>query len=169
MRPAPLRNRLVLGRLDAWPAREALLPKVTACVAAAADYLERTCHAGQASRSASDWVAEVDADHLRRLFLLTFGDEVAGLLDLALDTPVQGEVTLVLLVMVKVLRGRGLGREAALALFAHLGTLGFERLRLGVAKGEPDAVRFWESLGLWPSGEEDGVRLFELPLRQGGS
>ena len=77
----------------------------------------------------------------------------------------QVEATVALLVLGQRRRGLGLGREVAEALFCELAEAGFERVRLGVSRGEADAARFWRAVGMWPCGVEEGVRLFERPLR----
>ncbi|MGC4122714.1 MAG: GNAT family N-acetyltransferase [Myxococcales bacterium] len=157
---------LPLGRLLAVPAGDASLPRVGACIEAAVDYFRRNYAERQVGRLAAELLSDALADPSRRLFVLEDAQGApAGLLDLALDAPEPREATLALLVLDRRLRGRGLGREVAEALFAELAAAGFDRVRLGVAPGESDANRFWRAMGMWPCGVEEGVRLFELPLR----
>lgn len=163
-----LARRLSLGRFAAVPAGSGSLTELEACVRGAADYFRRTGRREEPARVAGDRLAEALADGKRRLFVLRPEEgvgEPSGLLELALDSPHRGEVTLVLLLLSRGLRRRGLGGEIARALFPRLAQAGFSRLHLGVAEGESGAAAFWESLGMWPSGRSGGVRLYELPLR----
>ena len=157
---------LPLGRLLAIPAGESSLARIGRCVEGAADYFRRNHSERQAVRVAAELLSDALADPSRRLFVLEDAEgDPAGLLDLALDAPVPREATVALLVLDRRRRGLGLGREVAEALFAELADAGFERVRLGVAPGEDDAARFWRAVGMWPCGEEEGVHLFERPLR----
>ena len=157
--------KLPLGRFLAVPASEGSLARITACVRLSLDYFRRTEQERSPDRLALNRLGDVLADPTRRLYLLEDGGEdPAGLLDLALDTPEPGAVTLALLVLARTRRGRGEGREIAEAAFDLLARAGYRRLHLGVAPGEDQAARFWVAVGLWERGEEDGVRLFERPL-----
>jgi ribosomal protein S18 acetylase RimI-like enzyme len=161
-----LGQRLLLGRLIARRAGANSLPRVAEGLRGAVDYFERTEHERSPERLATRLLAEALADAARRLFVLE--DEKkqpVGLLDLALDTPCPREATVALLVLSRQRRGLGLGREVAETLFDALGEAGYERVRLGVAPGEREAADFWNAVGMWPCGEEGGVRLFERPLR----
>ena len=162
-----LRAPLALGRLVAMPAGEDTpLERVGACVEGAFDYFRRNHREHRGERLAAELLSEALSDDLRRLFVLEdAAGTPAGLLDLALDSPGPGEATVALLVLDQRRRGLGLGREVAEALFAELADAGFDRVRLGVAPGENDAARFWRAVGMWPCGVEQGVRLFERPLR----
>ena len=160
-----LAEPLALGSLTAVPAGEDSLPRVAACVRGALDYFRRAGGEISPDRLAADQLAEALADDSRRLFVLEDeGHQPVGLLELVLDTPGPQEATVALLVLSQRRRGLGLGREVAQALFATLADQGCQRVRLGVARGELDAARFWAAVGMWPSGEEGGVRLFERPL-----
>lgn len=157
---------LPLGQLSAVPAGEESLARVGSCVALASDYFRRNHSERRSDRLAAELLSEALADPSRRLFVLVDAEGAsAGLLDLALDAPAPGEATVALLVLDRRRRGQGLGREVAESLFAALADAGFERVRLGVAPGEADAARFWRAVGMWPAGEDEGVRLFERPLR----
>lgn len=157
---------MTLGPLRAVPASLGDEPRIAACVAAASDYFLRSEGRVAPDEWASDHIGEALADELRRLHLLLDDDDApVGLLELALDTPVPGEATVVLLVLARARRGRGLGRRVAEALFHELRRAGFERVCLGVAKRERGAAEFWETLGMIEAGSEPGVRLFERELK----
>lgn len=159
-------SRFPLGRLVAVRADDSAFPKIVACVRGAFDYFRRTSRERSAQRLAADRLAEALADTTRRLFVLEDAAGVpAGLLELALGTPHPSDVTVALLLIDQKLRGQGLGREVAEALYATLARAGFCRMRLGVARGEDEAAHFWASVGMWECGNDDGVRLFERPLR----
>jgi len=163
-----LQSPMQLGPLRATAAGEDAAAAVEGCVRAALDYFRRADGSGSPERIAHDRLAEALADDTRRLFLLAPGDAApCGLLELALDWPEPGEVTLALLVLAGSERGRGLGRELMRDLLALLRYSGYRTLRLGVAPGEEAAARFWSSLGLSEYGPSKGVRLFELSLESG--
>lgn len=160
-----LGSRLELGSLLATAAGEGALASVERCVRAAIDYFRRADGSAPAGRIALDHLAEALADDARRLFVLSpAGDKPCGLLELVLDCPEPGEITLALLVFAREVRGRGLGRELCRDLFAQLRECGYRTLRLGVAADEDAAARFWSSVGLFECGRAEGVRLFELAL-----
>ncbi|HEY3448064.1 MAG TPA: GNAT family N-acetyltransferase [Myxococcales bacterium] len=161
-----LDSPLPLGQLVAIPAGEDSLARVGSCVEGASDYFRRNHAQRHAERLAAELLSDALADPARRLFVLEDAEGApAGLLDLALDAPGPREATVALLVLDRRHRGLGLGREVVESLFAELADQGFERVRLGVAPGEADAARFWRAVGMWPCGVEEGVRLFERPLR----
>lgn len=158
-------SRLELGPLLASAAGEDALSSVESCVRAAIDYFRRTDGSAPAGRIALDRLAEALADEGRRLFVLAPpGQRPCGLLELVLECPEPGEITLALLVFAQEVRGRGLGGELVRDLFAHLRRCGYRTLRLGVAADEDGAARFWSSVGLTECGRTGGVRLFELAL-----
>ncbi len=162
-----LAGQLALGNLIALPARESSLAAVERCVKGAADYFKRTEGARPAKELAAERLFDALADDQRRLFVVARNDEAkspVGILDLAMDTPHRGEVTLALLAIVQSERGKGVGREVAEALFGVLAAQGYQTVKLGVAPGEDGAAAFWSSLGMWEQGEDEGVRLFELGL-----
>ncbi len=162
----PAAAPLPLGQLLAVPATEASLERVGRCVEAASDYFRRNYAERRAGRLAAELLSEALADPSRRLFVLEDVEGApAGLLDLALNAPAPREATVALLVLDRRRRGLGLGREVVEALFAELADAGFDRVRLGVAPREADAARFWRAVGMWPCGVEEGVRMFERPLR----
>jgi ribosomal protein S18 acetylase RimI-like enzyme len=164
MRPA-LASPLWLGSLQATAAGEDALGAVETCVRGALDYFRRADGARPPERIALDRLSEALCDGARRLFLLSPAQGgPCGLLELALDTPAPGEVTLSLLVLARGARRRGLGGELVRDLVDLLRRRGYHTLRLGVASGEESAARFWESVGLLESGQSQGVRLFELAL-----
>jgi len=165
LRARGLGRRLPLGRLGAVQVDEACLPRLAGCVRDCGDYFARAVRGDSTDRVAAELLSDALGDPARRLFLLE--DEAAhavGLLDLALDAPEPGEVTLALLVLAPHRRGLGLGREAAEGACAALACAGYRRLRLGVARGESQAAHFWSAVGMWECGEDGGVRLFERPL-----
>ncbi len=165
MKKGELQSSLQLGPLRATAAGENAAAAVEYCVRAALDYFRRTDGSSTPERIAHDRLAEALADDARRLFVLTPPDgPPCGLLDLALDWPEPGEVTLALLVLAHQERGRGLGREVVGDLIALLRNSGYRTLRLGVAPGEEAAARFWSSVGLSVYGRSKGVHLFELSL-----
>ena len=165
--PARLPGRLCVGGLTAVLADEGALTRVAACVRGAADYFRRADHDRSPDRIAAEALAEALADDQRLLFVLEdAASEPVGLLDLALDAPAPQEVTIALLGLARHRRGLGLGREVVEGLFAALDAAGFERVRLGVAPGEAQAAGFWAAVGMWPCGEDGGVRLFERPLQE---
>lgn len=161
-------SRLPLGPLVALRADDAALERVTACARLASDYFQRAWRERSAERVAARLLGEALADASRRLFVLEDAEHApVGLLDLALNSPGPGEATVALLVLDRGVRRRGLGREVVECLFAALAEAGFDRVQLGVAPGERDAARFWSAVGMWPAGVDEGVRLFERPLRGG--
>ncbi|MFN7131737.1 MAG: GNAT family N-acetyltransferase [Myxococcales bacterium] len=131
----------------------------------AADYFRRSEGRVAPEEWAADHVGEALADEQRRLFVLAAPDRDVGLLELALDVPAPQEATVVLLVFAAAVRGRGLGRVVASALFSALASEGFDTVRLGVARRERGAAEFWAAVGLSETGSEPGVRLFERSLR----
>ncbi len=160
-----LGSHLELGSLLACAAGESALASVERCVGEALDYFRRADGSAPASRIALDRLSEALADDTRRLFVLSPADEPpCGLLELALDCPEPGEITLALLVLARAARGRGLGRELCRDLFSLLRERGYRTLRLGVAADADAAARFWSSVGLSEHGQARGVRLFELAL-----
>ena len=156
---------LQLGPLVATAADELCLARVEACVRATLDYFRKDHGSARPERIAADRLGEPLADDRLRLYLLADPEGApAGLLELALAIPEPGEATVALLVIARRLRSRGLGTQVARALFSVLAAGGYARVRLGVARGEDGAARFWSSLGMWQHSVEDGVRLFELDL-----
>ncbi|MBI5548461.1 MAG: GNAT family N-acetyltransferase [Deltaproteobacteria bacterium] len=161
-----LGKRLPLGQLVAVLADEASFEQVTTGVRGALDYFQRTERDGSAAHIAAERLGEALADPSRQLYVLEDPAKgPVGMLDLALNAPTPGEATLALLVLDQRRRGQGIGREIVETLFAALAAAGFERVRLGVAPGETQAAHFWSAVGMWPCGEDRGVKLFERPLR----
>ncbi len=103
-------------------------------------------------------------DPRRRIELLYWGVEVAGVLDYKLDHPAPGEAAISLVLVAEPYRGRGIGRAAVTALEAELAPK-VRRLYAVVYGKNPGAERFFTALGyrFWKNGGP-ALKWFAKPL-----
>ena len=75
------------------------------------------------------------------------GDKMTAVMDLIDGYPDPETAFIGFFMMNKALQGRGIGSGIVSGVFAHLKTLGFERLRLGIDQDNPQSRRFWQKNG----------------------
>ncbi|MFC4652770.1 GNAT family N-acetyltransferase [Lactococcus nasutitermitis] len=73
--------------------------------------------------------------------------KVLAVIDLLRDFPEDGEWMIGLLEILPELRGKGLGKELHTEIVAFAKKAGAKSLRIGVFLDNPQALKFWESLG----------------------
>jgi phosphoglycolate phosphatase-like HAD superfamily hydrolase/ribosomal protein S18 acetylase RimI-like enzyme len=169
---APVAARPPLPDLDAprlaiRPAGRADTAALQACLDGVPDYFERLEGAPADPGAAGRLLDDVEADPLRRVWLLALrrGGTPVGLIDLWLDQPEPGTAHLGLLAVREPFQGLGYGAEATAALERALASAGIGLLRLSVGDESPGALAFWERLGFAAVGRlGGGVTVLEKPV-----
>ena len=82
------------------------------------------------------------------------GDELAAVMDLILDYPKPGIAFIGFFMMNAQKQGRGIGSQIVDEVTAHLKACGFNEVRLGVDKGNPQSRAFWTKNGFSPIEEK---------------
>lgn len=82
------------------------------------------------------------------------GDNLVAVMDLILRFPNDQTALIGLFMMNKEYQGKGVGTEIIEECIAYLQELGFGRVRLGYAKGNPQSEAFWTKNGFVKTGEE---------------
>lgn len=151
-------------RLRAPRARPEDAAALQACLDGSPGYFEATEGGPAAPDHAERLLEDALADPARRVHLLVpeRGGIVAGLLDLHLDHPAQGEAHVGLLLFRESCQGIGYGAETVGALVRALGEAGYRALRASVGDENPGARAFWDRMGFAEAERLDrGVTVFE--------
>ena len=80
-------------------------------------------------------------------------DTLVAVMDLIEHYPQQGIVLLGFFAMNANLQGKGIGTEIICDSIAHLAQVGFQKVRLGIDKGNPQSESFWLKNGFAFTGE----------------
>ena len=82
------------------------------------------------------------------------GETLAAVMDLIENYPQNGTALLGFFAMNSNLHGQGIGTAIISDSIAYLAQLGFEKVRLGIDKGNPQSKAFWLKNGFTFTGEE---------------
>ena len=81
-------------------------------------------------------------------------DKLAAVMDLILNYPNEKTAFIGFFMMRREEQGKGLGSKIVSECFDELGRVGYEYVRLGFAKGNPQSEAFWRKNGFLPTGVE---------------
>ena len=81
-------------------------------------------------------------------------DKLAAVMDLILNYPNDKTAFIGFFMMRREEQGKGLGSKIVSECFDELGRAGYEYVRLGFAKGNPQSEAFWRKNGFLPTGVE---------------
>lgn len=90
-------------------------------------------------------------------------DALAAIMDLILDYPTKNIAFIGLFMMNSEYQNKGLGSKIISECAKYLKTLGFNTIRLGVDKGNPQSNAFWKKNGFVIT-DEDAYTVMELVL-----
>ena len=82
------------------------------------------------------------------------GDRLIAVLDLILGFPKEGTAFVGFFMVNKKVQGKGIGTALMQEVYAYLRQCGFEFVRLGFAKGNPQSEQFWLKNGFERTGVE---------------
>ncbi len=95
------------------------------------------------------------------------GDTLTAVMDLIEHYPQPGIALLGFFAMNAALQGHGIGTSIISDSLAYLAQLGFEKVRLGIDKGNPQSKAFWLKNGFTFTGEEyEGESSTILPMER---
>lgn len=89
-------------------------------------------------------------------FYIGFFDSntLIAVMDLILDYPQKGTSFIGLFMMDAHYQGQGIGSNIIQSCALHLTSLGYQKIRLGIDKGNPQSYAFWAKNGFIQTGEE---------------
>ena len=96
-----------------------------------------------------------DKDYTDKFYIGFFdGGTLIAVMDLILDYPQEKTAFIGLFMMDAAFQGRGTGSKIIGECAAYLTSLGYQKIRLGIDKGNPQSDAFWRKNGFIKTGEE---------------
>ena len=95
------------------------------------------------------------------------GDELVAVMDLILNYPKADIAFIGFFMMNAQYQGRGIGSQIVDEVTAHLKACGFNEIRLGVDKGNPQSRAFWTKNGFSPVDEKDYILMSRIDTARG--
>ncbi len=92
------------------------------------------------------------------------GSQLLAVMDLVLDYPKQGIGFIGLFMLEESCQGRGLGSRLLEECLSCLRELGYQTVRLGADKENPQSNRFWQKNGFCQVAEWENYRIYERNL-----
>lgn len=94
------------------------------------------------------------------------GKNLAAIMDLILGYPQKQTAFIGLFMMNRDLQGKGTGSRIIRTCCSYLHSVGYEKIRLAVDRGNPQSSAFWQKNGFVPTGENTTYQPMELDSKK---